>query len=79
VALTPTARLGVVRFEVPDTTRLWLDGALVAEGSLELPIEADVRHTLEVEENGRRSAPQPLTVKEGERKRFRRQASAAEQ
>lgn len=70
--LTTTSRaLGHVRFDVSDDTRVWLDDALVAEGRLELPVEANVPHHFQLERGGVRSAAQPLQVGVGEVKTLR--------
>ena len=54
--------LGRLRFDVSDETRVWLDGVLVAQGRVELPVEANRTHRFQLEVDGRRSAEQKVMV-----------------
>ena len=71
--LTSDKTLGRVRFELPDETRLWLDGVLVAQGRVELPVEANVTHHFQLEAGGVRSREQNVFVMTAEVKTLRPQ------
>jgi serine/threonine-protein kinase len=63
--------LGRARFDLSDETRLWLDGVLVAQGRVELPVEANVTHHFQLEVGGVRSPDQLLSVMTAEVKTLR--------
>jgi len=68
VVLQSQKQLGRVRFAIDDRERAWLDGELVAEGQLELPVEADVPHSLQLEAGGVRGEVQTFSVTSGQLK-----------
>ena len=65
VVLKSQKRLGRVRFAIEDHERVWLDGELVAEGQIELPVEAEVPHSLQLEAGGVRGEVQTFSVGAG--------------
>ncbi len=69
--MTSDKFLGRVQFDLADATRLWLDDVLVAEGRVELPVEANRTHHFQLEQGGQRSASQDVRVLTGEVKTLR--------
>ena len=71
LSLTSDKTLGRVRFDLSDETKLWLDGVLVAQGRVELPVEANVTHHFQLELGGVRSPEQKVLVLTAELKTLR--------
>jgi hypothetical protein len=61
-ALRPTGR---VRFAIEDDERLWVDGVLVAQGLVVLPLEGGSPHRYSRERGGQLSAEQAVVVAPG--------------